>query len=100
MSGGGLGDSFNILIASFNGAIPNDSCRRYEVAGAVVVPDAIAADMVANTTTYAVRFDGEVAGAATGIGGRFDGTAWGPVGSRPETEPFFAVKVCSVAVTP
>jgi len=95
-----LGDSFATLIASFNGAVPNDSCRRYEIAGAVVVPDAVAADMIANTTSYAVRFDGAVAGAATRIGGRFDGTAWGPVGSRPETDPYFAEKVCNVAVTP
>jgi hypothetical protein len=28
-----------------------------------------------------------------------NGAAWGPVGSRPETDPFFAEKVCSVTVT-
>ena len=95
-----LGDSFAFLIASFNGAVPSDPCRRYEIAGAVVVPDAVAADMVANTTSYAVRFDGDVAGSTTSIGGRFDGSAWGPVGSRPETDPFFAEKVCAVAIEP
>lgn len=105
-TGGGIyltdpfGDTFAFPIASFNGAIPNDSCRRYELVGAVVVPDAVAADMVANTSSYAVRFDGAVAGTATSIGGRFDGTAWGPVGSRPETDPFFAEKVCNVGITP
>jgi hypothetical protein len=97
---GGLGDTFNIPIAFFNGSIPNDPCRRYEIVGAVVVPDAVAADMIANTTSYAVQFDGDVGGTPTRIGGRFDGTAWGPVGSRPETDPFFAEKVCRVAVAP
>jgi hypothetical protein len=105
-TGGGIylidafGDSFATLIASFNGAVPSDPCRRYDIAGAIVVPDAVAADMVANTTSYAVRLDGTVANAATSIGGRFDGTAWGPVGSRPETDPFFAEKVCTVAIVP
>jgi hypothetical protein len=102
---GGLGDTFNpVLVASFNAAQPGSPpispCRRYEVAGFVAVPDAVAADMLARTTSYAVLFDGDVGGSATRIGGRFDGSAWGPVGQRPETDPFFAEKVCSVAVTP
>lgn len=96
----GLGDSFAYPIASFNGAVPNDPCRRYEISGAVLVSDAVAADMVAHTTSYSVRFDGDVSSAATSIGGRFDGTAWGPVGSRPETDPYFAEKVCNVVITP
>ena len=94
-----LGDSFT-LVAAFNGAIPNVPCRRYDIGGTVEVSDAVALDMIANPTTYRVGMDGEVAGAPTTIGGLLDGSAWGPVGSRPETDPFFAVKVCNVAVTP
>ena len=99
---GGLGDSFELLVAPFavRGGPPISPCRRYEVAGAVAVPDAVAAEMLAHTTSYAVLFDGDVGGSATRIGGRFDGSAWGPVGQRPETDPFFAEKVCGVAVTP
>jgi len=89
-----------VLVAAFNGAIPNDPCRRYEIAGAVTVSDAIAADMNVNPTRYQVLMDGDVSGATTRIGGLVDGSAWGPVGSRPETDPYFATKVCSVAVTP
>jgi hypothetical protein len=100
----GLGDSFNILVVSFDGAAPSPPpitpCRRYEVAGAVAVPDDIAADMVAHTTSYAVFVDGDVGGSATRIGGRFDGSAWGPVGTRPETDPYFGEKVCGVAIAP
>jgi hypothetical protein len=88
-----------VLVAAFNGAVPNDPCRRYDVAGAVLVPDAIAADMIANPTLYQVRMFGDVAGATTRIGGLLDGSAWGSVG-RAETDPFFAAKICSVAVTP
>ena len=96
----GLGDTFAYPIASLNGAVPDQSCRRYEISGAVLVSDAVAADMIAHTTSYSVRFDGDVSSAATSIGGRFDGSAWGPVGSRPETDPYFAEKVCNVAITP
>ena len=98
--GDGLGDTFSIQVASFNNTIPNDACRRYEIAGAVAVPDAVAADMVAQTTSYAVIFDGDVGGSPTRIGGRFDGSAWGLVGQRVETDPFFAEKVCGVSITP
>lgn len=100
MLGDGLGDTFSVLVASFNNTIPNDPCRRYEIAGAAAVPDGVAADMVAHTTSYAVIFDGDVGGSATRIGGRFDGSAWGAVGARPETDPYFAEKVCSVSIAP
>jgi len=96
----GLGDSNSLLITSFNNTMPNDACRRYEIGGVVAVSDAVAADMIAHTTSYAVLFDGDVGGSATRIGGRFDGSAWGPVGQRPETDPYFAEKVCSVSVAP
>ncbi|HEV8217192.1 MAG TPA: hypothetical protein VGP95_15195 [Gemmatimonadaceae bacterium] len=97
---GGLGDSFNLPVAFFNGAVPNDPCRRYDIAGAIEVPDAVASNMVAHTTSYSVLFDGDVGGSATRIGGLLDGSAWGPVGERPETDPYFAEKICTVAVTP
>jgi hypothetical protein len=103
--GGGIymtqvGGDGSILVAEFGGTIPTDPCRRYEIGGAVVVSDATAADMIANPTRYFVHFDGDVGGEATAIGGPFDGSAWGPVGTRPETDPFFTAKVCSVAITP
>ena len=87
------------LIATFNGAVPNDPCRRYDLAGAVIVSDAVAADMLGNPTHYEVRLFGDIGGASTGIGGVLDGSAWGPVG-RAETDPFFTEKICSVVVTP
>jgi len=95
----GLGDGY-VQVATFNGTIPNDSCRRYDIAGAIIVSDGTAADMIANPTKYKVQFDGDVLGDPTAIGGAFDGSAWGPVGTRPETDPFFSAKVCSVAITP
>jgi len=103
-TGGGLGDVFDVLVTPFSGALPPNPCHRYDVAGLVVVPDAVAADMLTNTTSYAVRFDGQVGSSTTRIGGRLDGTAWGSV-SRPgdpyqPSDPFFAENVCSVAITP
>ena len=103
--GGGIymtqvGGDGSILIAEFGGAVPTDPCRRYEIGGALVVSDATAADMIANPTRYFVHFDGDVSGAATAVGGVFDGSAWGPVGTRPETDPYFSAKVCSVSITP
>ena len=89
-----------VLVAAFNSALPPNPCRRYDVAGAVTVPDAIAADMIVNPTHYQVLTDGSVSEATTSIGGVLDGSAWGPVGSRPETDPYFAAKVCAVAVMP
>jgi hypothetical protein len=89
-----------IQVAQLDGQIPTDPCRRYEIGGAVVVSDAIAADMVVNPTKYLVNFDGDVGGEATSIGGAFDGSAWGPVGARPETDPYFTSKVCNVTITP
>jgi hypothetical protein len=87
------------LVAAFNGVNPSDACRRYDIAGAVIVTDAIAADMLANPTRYQVQMFGDIAGASTGMGGLLDGTAWGSVG-RAETDPFFTAKICSVVVTP
>jgi hypothetical protein len=70
----------------------------------VLVSDAVAADMIANTSSYAVRFDGAVGGSTTRIGGRFDGQAWGSVANPTDpfgpADPYFAEKVCNVAVTP
>ena len=88
------------LIAAFNGTLPPNPCRRYDIAGAVAVSDAIATDILAHPDLYQVRMDGDVLGQSTRVGGRFDGSAWGPVGARPETDPFFAEKTCTVAVTP
>lgn len=97
----GLGDgSVPILVAAFGGAHPSDPCRRYDIAGAVPVPDAVAADIMTNPSGYQVIMDGEVASSPTQIGGRFDGSAWGPVGTRAENDPFFAARVCEVTVTP
>ena len=95
-----VGGDGSILVAEFGGTIPTDPCRRYEIGGAVLVSDATAADMIANPTRYFVHFAGDVSGAPAAIGGVFDGSAWGPVGTRPETDPFFSAKVCSVAITP
>ena len=105
--GGGIyqtnlfGDGF-IQVAAFNGALPPNPCHRYDVAGTVTVPDAIAADMILNPTHYLVRMDGNVSGRATAIAGLFDGSAWGSAAgdSYAPTDPFFAEKVCSVAITP
>jgi hypothetical protein len=94
-----LGDG-DILVASFSGALPPNPCRRYDLAGAVTVSDAIAADMIVNPTSYQVRMLGDVAGATTRISGLIDGSAWGTIGTRPETDPYFAEKVCTVAITP
>ena len=88
------------FVASLNGAYPVDPCRRYDIGGAVVVSDALAEDMVTNPHRYQVVMDGDVLGTSTAIGGLFTGTAWGPVGTRPESDPFFAAKVCNVVVTP
>lgn len=103
--GGGIytadlgGDGF-IAIAEFNGALPSDPCRRYDISGGIMVSELIAADMIANPTDYQVLMNGDVSGATTRIGGAFDGAAWGPVGTRPESDPYFAAKVCSVAISP
>jgi hypothetical protein len=95
-----LGGDGSVLVAQFANTYPVDPCRRYEIGGAVVVSDAIAGDMVANPTHYRVNFDGSVGGKTTSIGGAFDGSAWGAVGTRPETDPYFASKVCGVSITP
>ncbi len=96
-SGLGEGPAF---VASLNGAYPVDPCRRYDIGGAVVVSDVIAEDMVAAPNRYQVVMNGGVLGATTTISGAFTGTAWGPVGARPESDVFFAAKVCNVVVTP
>jgi hypothetical protein len=92
------------LVAEFGGVFPSGACRRYDLAGAVTVPDAIATDMVLQPTMYEVRMNGDVLGSSTRIGGRFDGSAWGSTnvfgdGYQP-TDPFFAEKVCGVAIAP
>jgi len=107
--GGGIyqtnlfGDGF-IQVAAFNGALPPNPCHRYDVAGTVTVSDAVAADMILNPTHYLVRMDGDVSGTTTAIAGLFDGSAWGSA-TRPgdpyaPSDPFFAEKVCTVAITP
>ena len=80
--------------------MPGDPCRRYDLAGSIEVSDAVAADMMVRPEGYQVILDGDVGATTTRIGGRFDGSAWGPVGARPETDPFYSAKVCAVAVTP
>ena len=95
----GLGEG-PAFVASLNGEHPAEPCRRYDIGGAVVVSDAIAEDMVTNPGRYQVVMDGDVLGTATTIGGAFTGTAWGPIGTRPESDPYFAAKVCNVVVTP
>jgi len=107
--GGGIyqtnlfGDGF-IQVAAFNGALPPNPCHRYDVAGTVTVSDAVAADMILNPTHYLVRMDGSVSGTTTAIAGLFDGSAWGSAASPTDPyqpgDPFFAEKVCAVAITP
>lgn len=92
--------SDGVIVADFNGTRPANACRRYDVAGAVLVADALAAAMIANPTGYQVRFDGSILGSSTRLGGLLDGSAWGPIGDRPETDPYFAAKVCTVAIAP
>jgi hypothetical protein len=98
-----LGDGL-IQVAAFNGTIPNDPCHRYDVAGSVTVSDAIATDMIVNPTHYLVRMDGNVSGTTTAIAGLFDGSAWGltarPGDTYQTSDPYFAEKVCAVAITP
>jgi len=119
--GGGIyqtnlfGDGF-VQVATFNGAMPNDPCHRYDLAGSVTVSDAIASDMIVNPSQYQVRVDGSVLGTPTRLAGTFDGRAWGSVAAptdpyRPgdpyspgdpyqPSDPYFAAKVCTVAITP
>lgn len=96
----GLGGDGAIVIASFGGTQPGDPYRRYDIAGAITVSDAIAADMMANPSGYQVIMDGQVGGVTTSIGGLFDGSAWGPVGTRPETDPFYTAKAIAITITP
>ena len=95
----GLGDS-PVFVAALTGAYPAEPCRRYDIGGAILVSDAIAQDMVADPARYHVVMDANVVGTSTAIGGSFTGIAWGPIGERPESDPFFAAKVCNIAVTP
>jgi hypothetical protein len=95
----GLGDS-PVFVAALNGAHPPEPCRRYDIGGAIVVADAIAEDMVTNPDRYYVAMDGDVLGTTTTISGLFTGTAWGPIGTRLESDAFFTAKVCNVVVTP
>jgi len=95
----GLGDGA-IFIASFGGTQPGDPYRRYDLAGAITVSDAVAADMMADPSGYQVIMNGDVAGTTVSIGGLFDGSAWGPVGSRPETDPFYTARSIALTITP
>ena len=107
--GGGIyqanlfGDGF-IQVAAFNGVLPPNPCHRYDVAGTVTVSDAVAADMILNPTHYLVRMDGAVSGTTTAIAGLFDGSAWRsatqPGDPYLPSDPYFAEKVCTVAITP
>jgi hypothetical protein len=107
-SGGGIYtvplviDAAPILIASFNSvSAPTDPCRRYDLSGYITVSDATAADLLASPGAYQVLFDGAgPGGEETQIGGRLDGLAWGPVGTREEQDVFFGAKVCTVEIRP
>ena len=94
----------SIQVAAFNGALPPNPCHRYDVAGTVTVSDAVAADMILSPTQYQVRMDGDVSGTSTAIAGLFDGSAWGsaaqPGDPYAPSDPYFAEKVCAVAITP
>ena len=98
-----FGDGF-IQVAALNGALPPNPCHRYDVAGTVTVSDAIAADMIVNPARYLVRMNGDLSGTTTAIAGLFDGSAWGsaaqPGDSYAPSDPYFAEKVCTVAITP
>ena len=106
--GGGIyqtnlfGDGF-VQVAAFNGTLPPNPCHRYDVAGTVTVSDAIASDMILNPNQYLVRMDGDVAGTTTQIAGLFDGSAWGsatqPGDPYQPSDPYFAEKVCTAAIT-
>jgi len=50
-------------------------------------------------STRSATSDGTTSG-ATRIGGVLDGSASGPVGERPATDPYFAEKVCAVSIAP
>ena len=98
-----LGDGF-ILVAALNGALPPNTCHRYDVAGFVTVSDAVAADMILHPSQYQVQMNGDVSGTTTAIAGLFDGSAWGSA-DRPGDpyqpgDPYFAEKVCAVPITP
>jgi hypothetical protein len=107
--GGGIyqtnlfGDGF-VQVAAFNGTLPPNPCHRYDVAGSITVSDAVASDMILHPSQYKVQMDGDVAGTTTVIAGLFDGSAWGTA-TRPgdpyqPSDPYFAEKVCTVAITP
>jgi hypothetical protein len=98
------------LVAAFTSVNAAQACRRYDLSGAVLVSDAIAADLATSPTRYQVLFDGLApttaitsdgsVSEATRIGGLLDGSAWGPLGKRLATDPYFAEKVCAVTVAP
>jgi hypothetical protein len=87
------------LVAGFDSQQPTDPCRRYELGGSILIADALAADIQTSPSKYAVLFDGLTAdNKPTRIGGRLDGTAWGPIGERADTDPFYAQKVCNISI--
>ena len=86
------------LVASFDSQ-PTDPCRRYELGGSILIADALAADIQLSPSKYLVLFDGLTSDdKPTQIGGRLDGTAWGPIGARTDTDPFYAQKVCTISI--
>jgi len=107
-SGGGLYtvppviDAVPVLIAPFNSVSqPVDPCRRYDLSGYITLPEATAADLIASTAKYLLLFDGAGPnGEESQIGGRLDGSAWGPAGVRTEQDVFFGSKVCDIAIRP
>jgi len=87
------------LVASFNSLTPTEPCRRYELAGSILIADALAADIQTSPSKYLVLFDGLTPdNKPTQIGGRLDGSAWGPIGERTDADPFYAQKVCNIAI--
>jgi hypothetical protein len=89
------------LIRIFEGAIPPDPCRRYDLSGYVPISNEDAQNLMLAPSAYSVRFDGAtVDGWATQIGGFLDGGAWGPVGQVDDSDAFFAANACNVKIIP
>jgi hypothetical protein len=94
------------LVAAFHfvNGIPPDPCRRYELQGYVALPSAMAASVLALPVGFQVRLKSippdPIFGLTTWIGGRLDGTAWGPVGKIAETDSFFGQNTCTLSIEP
>ena len=99
LQSGGQDIGVPALVASFEALQPTGPCRRYELAGSMLIADALADESQLSPSRYVVLFDGLTAGdQPTQIGGRLDGTAWGPIGERLDTDPFYAQKVCDISI--